>query len=1431
MKRSVVNCFVYTLCLVLVFLVLETSSKQCGDPECKSVIATGRAVLRYRGGGEGKVNLDANDAVEILAKDVGKEGNYLVRTGKGKVGFAGKQFIRESSILIKSIDRVTIPDDIAATDIKPTQPVVLSDNIAQSTIVEGTVLANEVLLDSTTPVATATEAPSSVTPTPTLEMVPTTQTAESKPSNGADSLKPEAHYGDEEEPDRDSEEDAFNEVDDDEEEEEEEEDASEEEGDEELESSNEQSPSGTEAAIDTTGPDGEPDSDNVAEQVHSKPAVDLSSKPSSGLEGITNDKQELLQKPEESTPTIENKMLQPETDKAAEQVLTETAEDLNPKPSSGVEGITIDGQDGLQKPEESTSTIENQLPTTAEQGDSLENEIGADELVEKVTDSSSGASTHAEVAMDSIEQGANETYDENTIGTDNSKETVPENQKDTVVGNPTVVENVISGDSSSKEPYVTEVSQDSTTTEPTWTVDETTTPMPIEEISATEAPAIFSSQEVVTETIAPVVAEPAPVTEIENDTPGVVELATKPDSVPTHPNRILAGGLGNLLAHNHHHHHHHHHHHPHHHHNHHDHDYHDHEHKVPDVNPTGAKMEPVGDTHLHFPAQTESIEQNTLLRHGDAVHVERHEETFGDNNLYTAEHVSQGPIESSNAVSEENGFCDSASSDCPPPAASLVPPSIQHSNGGGEFKHPLVSQQQPMGDVGRRNEGEIEQSQDASNEAEDFLGVGKQQRPIGDYIEAFVQEAIKLSDLILMLAITSFTLLVFSLGHYLINKNRREKPLIYKLNMIERDLMTSYKENTLLKSELQETKHKLTSIENNSFGSNDMVIALKGELDTAEQVKLELQDQIAGLEKELENAAEAGLELNKMVAELLNQNGSDSIALSVEELQRQLNEQQQTILSMNASLAEKSRENSELQIAIASQTGRFNERLEELEKERTELTERRKQLEEEVASLHSEQQVKVDGLRKETSTEIDRLMKELKTAQNKADESRKALAATEAKCEALEECLKEVKSDGGKAGKGMIDSIEWKAKIALLTKEKANMQDKLQGEIIARQLVEDHMKMVNEEISTLKREFSKAEKDKLEAETRLEVLSSYFKEKETQLQKELSVKEAMWMQQQGETTSTVEKIRHMQDETQQLKSQNDKLRAEIEAQATAHKAQYTTLETRSHDAWLTARQAERRLEEARSESSALRRKLTALGDISASSDGIVNLPNASITQTDLGLTAPSPIRVESPNAPPMMGVLPPPPFMPPFMPGPPPPFMPPFMPPPHGPGEMRPPPLGRLMSPPPPNNRYSPNSIIDARDRYSPDHRGRYSPDSRYDYSVMSTYETENDFSPPPSPPHHSRHSNYDRDHDRDRDRERDRERERERERERDRDRDRDRDRHHLDGRGSGNGGYSRGYTPTGMRTSPPIQDPRNKKYAGTNNSHYSDDEFDGCSY
>lgn len=114
------------------------------------------------------------------------------------------------------------------------------------------------------------------------------------------------------------------------------------------------------------------------------------------------------------------------------------------------------------------------------------------------------------------------------------------------------------------------------------------------------------------------------------------------------------------------------------------------------------------------------------------------------------------------------------------------------------------------------------------------------------------------------------------------------------MNELERHLMASSKENEILKGDVIATKQKLMNIEDNSFGSNDMVIALKRDLDVSEQARSELTEKISSLEKELEAAAEDGLELNRMVTELLNNNqsGSESIISSVEELQHQLNEQQ-----------------------------------------------------------------------------------------------------------------------------------------------------------------------------------------------------------------------------------------------------------------------------------------------------------------------------------------------------------------------------------------------------------------------------------------------------------------------------------------------------------------------------------------------------------
>jgi len=61
--------------------------------------------------------------------------------------------------------------------------------------------------------------------------------------------------------------------------------------------------------------------------------------------------------------------------------------------------------------------------------------------------------------------------------------------------------------------------------------------------------------------------------------------------------------------------------------------------------------------------------------------------------------------------------------------------------------------------------------------------------------------------------------------------------------------MVSSKDCAIKENEVIDIKSKLSSIENNSFGSNEMVIDLKRKLEDSEATKCELQEQIVGLEK------------------------------------------------------------------------------------------------------------------------------------------------------------------------------------------------------------------------------------------------------------------------------------------------------------------------------------------------------------------------------------------------------------------------------------------------------------------------------------------------------------------------------------------------------------------------------------------------------
>jgi len=68
-------------------------------------------------------------------------------------------------------------------------------------------------------------------------------------------------------------------------------------------------------------------------------------------------------------------------------------------------------------------------------------------------------------------------------------------------------------------------------------------------------------------------------------------------------------------------------------------------------------------------------------------------------------------------------------------------------------------------------------------------------------------------------------------------------------------------------------------------------------------------------------------------------------------------------------------------------------------------------------------------------------------------------------------------------------------------KKFVELQAKVEQEVAHKQRLESQLQQSSSDVEQLKQDFNQSERDKLEAQTRLEVLSSYFREKENELKK------------------------------------------------------------------------------------------------------------------------------------------------------------------------------------------------------------------------------------------------------------------------------------------------------------------------------------------
>ncbi|XP_066260466.1 transport and Golgi organization protein 1 isoform X2 [Euwallacea similis] len=635
---------------------------------------------------------------------------------------------------------------------------------------------------------------------------------------------------------------------------------------------------------------------------------------------------------------------------------------------------------------------------------------------------------------------------------------------------------------------------------------------------------------------------------------------------------------------------------------------------------------------------------------------------------------------------------------------------------------------------------------------DEVLSISKQDKLLRSFsaenFEKLFVEAFS-SDLFLYLTTTSFSVLVLIFVWILVDKCRREGPLIARINKLEQQLLTTLKENDALHEKTTLFVEEKTQLVVETV-PNEVVNELNTKLSKTIEEKLALEDQILALEKELDNSTEVGIELNKIISEMLNSgDGSEILKDNIEQMQKRLLEQQNTINSLNNTLSIRETENYEIKLELDI----TKKKVGDLQGEVDMMVEKILKIEEEKDRQHGSLESEIAIYKnkcKEALTQEHVLRNNIISLNQKVAELQRLSDTKIKEYDSLKETLNTVKSvkNDKNALKSFLDVSEVKAQLEQMKSENLKYSQQLSKEREANVSYTTQLQNLTQEIEELRLKYERADKDKVEINTKLEVLNNYFKEKEAQMRKEINKHESLWATKEGEATSTTERIRYMQEELQNYKCQNENLKQEIINQEVELKSQISMLEKKNQENWVTQRQAERKLEEARHEAAILRNRLTLRERTLAEGNNSIRLQSPPPHHQNGELPV-SPNPTQSPpllfnprdhitKSPPLK-VMPPPPFLPPPLAGapfmPPPPLdgmmsplsdisgMPPFLPgltPGMFPGDHRPPPLGRMSSPPPVGGRYSPESTV-------------YSEYDRYDRRTPSPpYDSEYAASPPP---------------------------------------------------------------------------------------------------
>ncbi|XP_062973909.1 melanoma inhibitory activity protein 2 isoform X5 [Elgaria multicarinata webbii] len=439
--------------------------------------------------------------------------------------------------------------------------------------------------------------------------------------------------------------------------------------------------------------------------------------------------------------------------------------------------------------------------------------------------------------------------------------------------------------------------------------------------------------------------------------------------------------------------------------------------------------------------------------------------------------------------------------------------------------------------------------------------------------------------------IAIFTVLLLIYRSYQSIRSRlyvgREKQLASKVAELVEDKSKVLEKLSLCKKEYEELE---SSLKDNSFLQGSTTISdIKTAYEELSNSNSELKNEIECLEEELKEEKSKRSEQDDLMAEIQKkmeslENEAKSIQLQVAETKTTLKVYEINRQRLKTSVQDALEENSHLHESekqLLQEAEGWDERFSELNEQRKLFESSKADMEE--ALKNKESQVK-------SLTECLLKMKDWNCAlgENAASENNHWDNDVKSETENGEHLDDEEKRTVRK----LIYAAKLNACLKSLETERNQIYSKLTDENKAKEELAERIESLQKEHLMLQSENTNFESEVQKLQQKLKVMTELYQENEMNLHRKLTVEEKERLQKEEKLSKVDEKINHAAEELNAYRQRAKDLEEELERTVRSYQNQIMSHEKKAHDNWLTARAAERQLNDKRKENLDSRQRLT-----------------------------------------------------------------------------------------------------------------------------------------------------------------------------------------------------------------------------------------------